>query len=337
MIEAATKKIEAGQNLTREDMQLVMDEIMSGQAVTSGIVSFLSALNKKGETIEELTAAASVMRKFATKIDAGNKTVLDVCGTGGDRKGTFNVSTAVAFVVSACGIVVAKHGNRSVSSCCGSADILEALGINIDIPVQNIERCLKDIGIAFLFAQSLHPAMRYAMPARKEIGSRTIFNMLGPLSNPASATHQLVGVYDASLTKRIAAVLNNLGTKHAMVVHGDDGLDEISTTALTSVSEAYQGGITNYRIDPKSLGLKKASLEDLSGGSASENAKDLIDILNGKPGPKRDIVALNSAAALYVADKAKDIKEGLSLACEVIDSKQAFKKLELLKEYSKGK
>ncbi len=337
MIEAAAKKLEAGRDLTRQDMQLVMEEIMGGKASTAQIISFLIALNKKGETEEELTAAVAVMRNFATKIHSDNKTVLDVCGTGGDKKGTFNISTVVAFVVSACGVVVAKHGNRSVSSCCGSADILEALGINIDMPVENIEKCLNEIGIAFLFAQNLHPAMKYAMPARKEIGSRTIFNILGPLSNPASATHQLVGVYDAGLTEKLANVLNNLGTRHAMVVHGDDGLDEITTTAETAVSEAHQGKVNNYKINPEDFGFKRARLEDLSGARASENAEDLLDILNGKPGPKRDIVVLNSAAALYVADKVESVKEGIVLASEAIDSKQAFKKLELLKEYSKGK
>lgn len=335
MIQVVTKKIEALQDLSRQEMQSVMEEIMSGKAATADVVSFLTALNKKGETIDELTAAVTVMRKFATQIHSKEGVVLDVCGTGGDKKGTFNISTAVAFVVSACGITVAKHGNRSVSSCCGSADILEALGINIDMPAQIIEKCLNDIGIAFLFAQNLHPAMKYAMPARKQIGSRTMFNILGPLSNPASATHQLIGVYDANLTGKLAGVLNNLGTKHAMIVHGDDGLDEITTTAETSVSEAQQGKISNYKIRPEDFGLSRTSLADLAGGSASENAEDLFNILNGKSGAKRDIVVLNSAAALYVADKVKSIKEGMNFASEAIDSKQALKKLEDLKDYSK--
>jgi len=321
-------------DLTPVQMREAMEEIMTGKAETSQIVSFLTGLSKKGETIEELTAAVLVMRRHATKINTKHKVILDTCGTGGDKLGTFNISTAVAFVASASGIAVAKHGNRSVSSRCGSADILEALGINIHMGKEKLEKCLDEIGIAFLFAQDLHPAMKYAMPARKQIGSKTMFNILGPLSNPAAATHQLVGVYDERWTELLAKVLCNLGSVHAMVVHGKDGLDEITITAKTKVSEACEGKIRTYEISPEDFGFKRARLEDLSGGDALTNAMILSDILNGKEGPKRDIVLLNAAAAIYVADKAKSIKEAIAIAADSIDSKRALEKLNLLKEYS---
>jgi anthranilate phosphoribosyltransferase len=281
-----------------------------------------------------LTAAVQVMRHHVTGINTKHKVILDTCGTGGDRKGTFNVSTIVAFVASGAGITVAKHGNRSVSSFCGSADILEALDININMSKEKVERCLDEIGIAFLFAPNFHPAMKYAMPARKQIGKRTMFNILGPLSNPAGATHQLVGVFDVYWTKVLAEVFLRLGTQHALVVHGQDGLDEITTTGKTYVSEAYKGRLDNYEINPEDFGIQKSKLEDLLGGNATSNARILMDILNGKPGAKRDIVVLNAAAAIYTADKVNSIKEGINLACESIDSGKALKKLELLKERS---
>lgn len=334
MITEATFEISQNKNLNPEQMQAVMEEIMTGVAQTSQIVSFLTALNQKGETIEELTAAVSVMRRHSTRINVNKEVVLDTCGTGGDKKGTFNVSTVAAFVVSGCGICVAKHGNRSVSSYSGSADILEALGININMNKEQMEKCLAEVGIAFLFAPNLHPAMKYAMPARKQIGARTMFNILGPLTNPAGATHQLVGVYDGRWTEILARVLGNLGTVHALVVHGQDGLDEITTTAKTIVSDEYKGNIKNYEVSPEDFGLKKARHEDLLGGNASCNAGILIEILKGKSGPQRDIVVLNAAAAIYAADKVKSIQEGISLAVESIDSKKALEKLELLKNYS---
>lgn len=334
MIQQAIDSLAQGIDLTGDQMQQAMEEIMTGKIETQEIVSFLSALNNKGETIEELTAAVSVMRRHVTKINTGQKVILDTCGTGGDKSGTFNVSTIVAFVASGCEITVAKHGNRSVSSCCGSADVLEKLGININLPPEKTERCLNEIGIAFLFAPNLHPAMKYAMPARKQIGKRTMFNILGPLSNPAGATHQLVGVYDKHWVEVLAKVLANLGTSHALVVHGGDGLDEITTTTDTYISEAHQGKIKSFQVCPEDFGFKRAKLEDLLGGDASGNAQILRDILNGKLGPQRDIVLLNSAAAIYTADKAKSIKDGVKLAAESIDSKKALNKLELLKEYS---
>lgn len=336
MIEKAIEKLSQGWDLTADQMKAAIEEIMSGRAETSSIVSFLTELSKKQETIEELTAAAQEMRRHAIKINTSQKKVLDTCGTGGDKIGTFNVSTVVAFVASGCGITVAKHGNRSVSSRCGSADILEALGVNIHMTKEELEKCLEEIGIAFLFAQDLHPAMKYAMPARKQIGAKTMFNILGPLTNPAGATHQLIGVYDGRWTEVLAKVLGNLGSEHAMVVHGKDGLDEITITTETSVSEIHQGEIANYEIKPEDFGFKRARLEKLSGGDASMNAKILLDILNGQKGPRRDTVILNSAAAIYVADKAPSIKEAVALAKESIDSGRALEKLNLLKERSRG-
>ncbi|MCX5702817.1 MAG: anthranilate phosphoribosyltransferase [Candidatus Omnitrophica bacterium] len=334
MIQEVIEILSRHNDLTGKEMELSMEEIMTGKIDTPLIVSFLTALNEKGETLEELTAAVSVMRRHATRIKTKHKLVLDTCGTGGDNKGTFNISTAVAFVVSGSGVAVAKHGNRSVSSRSGSADILEALGININMEKDRIEKCLDEIGIAFLFAPNLHPAMKYAMPARREIGKRTMFNILGPLTNPAQATHQLVGVYDRQLVEILAGVLGNLGSSHALVVHGQDGLDEISTTSKTFISEEYKGKIKNYEVAPEDFGFKRVKLEDLSGGTASDNANILLDILNGKPGPGSDIVLLNAAFAIYAADKVKSVKKGIELARQSINSKKAKEKIDLLKEYS---
>ena len=334
MIKEATEKLNLCNDLTALEMQAVMEEIMTGRADTAQIVDFLVALNKKGETVEELTSAVMVMRRHASQIRVDKKIVLDTCGTGGDKMGTFNISTIVAFVASGCGITVAKHGNRSVSSSCGSADVLEALGININMTREQIERALFDVGIAFLFAPNLHPAMKYAMPARRQIGEKTMFNILGPLSNPAGATHQLVGVYDKRWTEVLAGVLRNLGTVHALVVHGEDGLDEITLTGKTFISEVCNGKINNYEMSPQDFGFKRARLEDIKGGTVSDNVKILKDVLDGKAGPQRDIVILNAAAAIYVADKVKSLKEGIEKAKESIDSKKALEKLELLKEYS---
>lgn len=334
MIKEAIELLSSSKDLTAAQMGAVMEEIMEGKAQTEEIVGFLTGLNKKQETVEELTAAATVMRLHATKIETCKGTVLDTCGTGADAKGTFNISTAAAFVASGAGIFVAKHGNRSVSSLSGSADVLEYLGVNINMPADKIEECLEGIGIAFLFAQNLHPAMRYAMPARKQIGKRTMFNILGPLSNPAGASHQLVGVFDKKWTSVLAEVLRNLGAKHALVVHGEDGLDEITTTQETVISEARNDLIKSYKVKPEDFGIKRASLEDLKGGSVTENGRILLDILNGKAGPKRDIVVLNAAAAIYAADKAGSIKEGIAKANKSIDNQKALDKFNLLKEFS---
>lgn len=335
MIQEASQNLSQGRNLTAEQMQAVMEEILTGATQTPEIVSFLTALSRKGETIEEVTAAVLVMRKHAVHIAVSDKVVLDTCGTGGDKKGTFNVSTAAAFIASGAGVTVAKHGNRSVSSCCGSADILEALGVNINMDKARIEQCLKEIGITFLFAQQLHPAMKHAMEARKKIGAKTIFNLLGPLSNPAGARYQLVGVYERRWVEILAMVLGNLGAKHAVVVHGEDGLDELTTTASTFVAEFQNGQVRKYTLAPEDFGLTPAQPKDLAGLDAATNAKILLDVLSGKPGPARDIVVLNAAAAIYTADKAASIVEAFQLAKDSIDTKKALKKLELLREYSK--
>ena len=334
MIKEATDILSSGSDLTAGQMGAVMEEILRGKAETPQIVSFLTALSAKGETVEELTAAVAVMRTHVTRIHTCKPAVLDTCGTGGDVKGTFNISTAAAFVASGAGIIVAKHGNRSLSSRCGSADILEALGIKINLLPEKIEEALEAIGIAFLFAPNLHPAMKYAMPARKEIGKRTIFNILGPLTNPASATHQLIGVYDRHWVEILANVLANLGTTHALVVHGEDGMDEITTTSSTLVAEASASKVKVYKVAPEEFGIKRARPEDLTGGSASENAKIILGILNGESTPQRDIVVLNAAAAIYAADKAGSIKEGISLAEKSIDTKKALEKLLRLKEFT---
>ncbi|MDP2905619.1 MAG: anthranilate phosphoribosyltransferase [Candidatus Omnitrophota bacterium] len=334
MIALLTGELLKKKDLAPQEMQAAMEEIMSGSADTGDIAAFLEALGKKRETPQELAAAARVMRKYALKISSKHKIVLDTCGTGGDNSGTFNISTAVAFVTAGAGIPVAKHGNRSVSSKSGSADVLEVLGVNIHMPLETVEKCLNDAGITFLFAQNFHPAMKYAMPARKQIGRRTMFNILGPLSNPAGATHQLVGVYDEYWTDILAKVLADLGIIHALVVHGKDGLDEITTTDETVISEASKAKISTYRISPEDFGLTRVASEELAGGSAQYNAKIILDILEGGPGPKRDIVLLNVAAAIYAADSASTIKAGLQLARLSIDSGKAMKKLEALKEIS---
>ncbi len=334
MIQEATQKLSQRNDLTADEMEAAMEEIMSGKVDTPQIVSFLTALDKQEETSEELTAAVKVMRRYATKVHTRHKVILDTCGTGGDRKHTFNISTAVAFVASGAGIAVAKHGNRSVSSKSGSADILEALGININMAKEKIEKCLDDIGIAFLFAQNFHPAMKYAMPARKAIGAKTIFNFIGPLSNPASATHQLVGTYDHRWAHILAYALAELGTTHALVVYGRDRMDEISTIAETLIYEVRGEKVSDYEISYRDFGFKKARLSDLGGGTAVDNAGILLGVLKGEAGPVRDIVVLNAAAAIYAADEAGSIKDGIKLAEDSIDSREALGKLELLREYS---
>jgi len=335
MIEEIISKLIEKKDLTFEEMRSAMKQIMTGKVETAQIVSFLTALSSKGETPQEITAAAVVMREFVTKIDTVHNVIFDTCGTGGDCKGTFNISTIVAFVVAGCGIAVAKHGNRSVSSKCGSADLLESLGVNIAMSKEKIQDCLDKIGISFLFAPNLHPAMKYAMPARKQMAKRTIFNILGPLTNPANATHQILGVYDKELIEPLITVLKNLGLRHALVIHGLDGLDEITTTAESLISELKDNNIRSYKISPEEFGIKKAKLDDLKGKDAKSNSDIARDILKGREGAKRDIVLLNAACAIYTADKAKDIKQGLRLAKESIDSGKAKEKLELLIEHSK--
>lgn len=336
MIKEAISKLINLENLTQAEAEQVMTEIMSGQATQAQIGSFITALRMKGETADEITGCARVMRKFATPIHVNmpayieNKIVLDTCGTGGDLSGTFNISTASALVIASCGQFVAKHGNRSVSSLCGSADVLEALGVNINLSAEKVEACITATGIGFLFATTLHGAMKHAIGPRREIGIRTIFNILGPLTNPAGASAQILGVYNKSLTPIIASVLNNLGTKRAWVVHGEDGLDEISISAPTYVSDVSDGQVKSYVITPEQYGFSCAPLSELKGGDAKTNADIIRDILSGQTGPKRDIVLFNAAAGLMVSGKVSGIIEGIIAATAAIDSGKSIKQLDLL-------
>jgi anthranilate phosphoribosyltransferase len=322
------------QNLAQAEMEDVMRWVISGQASKDDVASFLLTLRSKGPTVEEITGAAKILRENATRIQTKHKVILDTCGTGGDKKNTFNISTITAFVVAGAGVAVAKHGNRSVSSRCGSADVLEALGVNISVEEAHMKECLDEIGIAFLFAQKLHPAMKNVAPIRKELGRETIFNVLGPLTNPANATHQIMGVYNRDLLEPMAGVLKNLGLKKAMVVHGADGLDEITTTGKSYICEFDGHTIVSYDISPDELGIPLAKAEDLNGGDLHTNVAIIESILNGKRGPKRDIVVVNAGYALYVNEQVETIPEGLELATRTIDSGKARGKLEELKEFT---
>lgn len=347
MIKEAITKIVQLENLTVQETIGVMTEIMTGQSTEAQIASFITALRMKGETVDEITGCAQVMREHAThikvlkhavdidrdEINIDWETIVDTCGTGGDKTNTFNVSTATAFVVAGGGVVVAKHGNRAVSSKCGSADVLEQFGINMEMPSEKVEDCINKIGIGFLYAPLLHSAMKYAIGPRKQLGIRTIFNILGPLTNPAGANVQILGVYSADLTEILAYVLKNLGSKSAFVVHGLDSIDEISITGKTQISELKKGEIKTYTVKPEDFGLKKAKPKDIAGGNAKENAKIIMEIFEGKKGPKRDIVLLNAAAVFIAAEKSKNFKEGIALAEKSIDMGKALKKLEELKKY----
>jgi len=331
-IREAIEKLVDRVDLAEQETVSVMNQIMTGEATPIQVASFLTALRMKGETVEEITGAARVMREKASRVRIKADCVVDTCGTGGDQRGTFNISTTAAFVVAGAGIAVAKHGNRSVSSRSGSADVLLALGVKIDAPKEQVEECLETIGIGFLFAPLLHEAMKYALQPRREMGIRTIFNLLGPLTNPASATHQLVGIYDGKLTESIARVLKNLGNQRAMVVHGMEGLDEISLCGPTKVSELRDGRVVNYTVVPEELGLERCAPEELRGGTPEECAAILRAVLQGEKGPKRDVVLLNGGAALYVSGAADSIGQGMRLAADSIDAGKAERKLQQLIE-----
>jgi anthranilate phosphoribosyltransferase len=334
MIKEAISKLVERKDLSIDESKLIMKEIISGEVSPVLISAYLVSLRMKGETVDEITGSAEVMREHSTLIKTKHSLVVDTCGTGGDKSYTFNVSTISAFVVAGTGIPVAKHGNRAVSSKCGSADLVEALGIKLDIPSEKIEKCLDEIGIAYLFAPQLHPSMKYATPVRREIGIRTIFNILGPLANPARVKAQVIGVYDVNLVEVIINVLRNLGHTHAFVVHGVDGLDEISITGDTKVAELKDGKVSIYHIKPEDFRIKRRKLDEIKGGTKEDNVRIAMDVLNGKKGAFRDMVLLNSSAAIVAGGKAKTLLEGIKLAEESIDSKSALKKLELLKEYT---
>jgi anthranilate phosphoribosyltransferase len=335
MILELTKKLASREDLSPSEMTSVMNDIMSGKSQTQDIAAFLAALAEKGETIEEIVAAVSVMRSFAVPVNVKADVILDTCGTGGDRKGTFNISTTAAFVVAACGVMVAKHGNRSVSSSCGSADVLETAGVVLSLPVEKIERCLQEVGIAFLYAPDFHPAMKYAAAARKQLGRRTIFNIMGPLCNPAKATHQLVGVFSADLMHVMAQVLGALGTTRALAIHSKDGLDEISTTGTTMMCEYRDGAIHNFDVTPEMFGLQRVTVGQLQGGTVVQNAETMLEVLKGVKGIKRDIVVLNAAGALYAAGKVASIAEGIARSFGAIDSGSAIRMFESLKEFTR--
>jgi anthranilate phosphoribosyltransferase len=334
MIKEAITKAVNKEDLNEVEMMQVMSEVMGGKATPAQIASFITALRMKGETVEEVTGAARIMRQKATRIDARSTIIVDPVGTGGDGMNSFNISTTTAFVVAAADITVAKHGNRAVSSGCGSADCLEALGVNISAEPEIVEECIQQIGIGFLFAPRLHGAMKYAIGPRKEIAIRTIFNMLGPLTNPAGATAQLIGVYDPKLTEMFAGVLKNLGTKRAFVVHGSDGLDEATVTGETRVTELKDDLISTYNLDPIEIFGETYRDEELIGGDPSINAQITKDVLSGKNGARRKIVLLNAALAIMAGEKAANIKEGIAIAEECIDSGAAIKKLQALIELS---
>lgn len=334
MIKMAINKLLVKENLTEEEAYNSVNAIMTGQGTESQIGAFLVALRMKGETIEEITGCAKAMRDNATKVNMGQEYVIDTCGTGGDGGKTFNISTAASIIAASAGIKIAKHGNVAVSSRSGSADVLSKLGVNINLDSIEAKKCIDETGIVFLFAQKYHKAMKYAAAPRRELGTRTVFNILGPLTNPAYVKGQVMGVYDEKLTNTVANVLSNLGCKKAMVVHGMDGLDEITTTSITKVSEVTNGYVSDYFISPEEYGLSMAELKDIEGGSPEENAEIILNILKGENGKKRDIVVFNTAAALYVGNGCNSLKEGVDLAAHLIDSGKAYNKLQQLVKVS---
>jgi anthranilate phosphoribosyltransferase len=334
MFKENLSKIVKRENLNEEQMSQMITEIFSGDITDAQIGAMMAALATKGETFEELAGAARAMRRKALRIQTSAATVVDTCGTGGDGAHTFNISTTTSFVVAACGVTVAKHGNRSVSSQCGSADLLEALGVKLDTAPEIVEEAVQDIGIGFLFAPLYHGAMRFAAKARKEVGLRSIFNMLGPLTNPAGANCQLLGVYAPELTEMFAHALQLLGAKRAFVVHGHDGLDEISVCAPTRISELKDGLIRTYDISPEQFFSELAEPADLLGGNPAENAQITRNILSGEKGPKRNVVLINASAALVAAGQAEDLKQGIRMAETAIDDGAAAKKMEALIKYS---
>jgi anthranilate phosphoribosyltransferase len=335
------RRVVDGQHLSRSEAESVMNEIMTGNATNAQIAAFLTALRMKCETVEELIGFAKVMREKASLVQpqsavtasisgTDREMLVDTCGTGGDATGTFNISTATAFVVAGSGIRVAKHGNRSVSSLCGSADVVEALGIRIDLPAEAVARCIDEVGIGFMYAPLLHEAMRYVVLARREMKIRTVFNLLGPICNPARATAQVLGVYNEDLTEIMAQVLCELGTERAFVVHGSDGLDEITISGESKISEVRNGDVRTYYVTPEDFGIARAPISAIQGGDARKNAEIIRDILSDRGGTKQDVVLLNAAAGLVVGGKAAGLHEGIDLARESIKSGKAFSCLDRL-------
>lgn len=337
MIIEAINKLVCGESLSDEEAAGAMEEIMDGEATPAQISAMLIGLRMKGETVEEIAGLARVMRSRATPVEISDRNVVDTCGTGGDRSGTFNISTTAAIVAAAAGVPIAKHGNRAMSSKCGSADVLEALGVEINLDSEEVARCVRQVGIGFMFAPLFHPAMKYAAPVRRELGTRTVFNILGPLTNPAGARAQVLGVADPALVPKMAGVLERLGAHHALVVHGHGGLDELSTTGPSLIYRVRAGFPTEHiSLKPSDVGLPDATLSALIGGSAEENAEIVRSVLSGEPGARRDVVLLNAAAALYAADAVASLREGISVAGDAIDNGAALKTLGSLVEFSKN-
>ena len=333
MIQEAISSVVSGQSLSVEEASQVMEEIMTGEATPAQFGAFVTALRLKGETPDEIAGMARVMREKALRVQSDGDLV-DTCGTGGDGSHTINVSTIAAFVTAGAGLKVAKHGNRAITSACGSADVMEAAGVKVDLGPEGVERCIRDVGIGFMFAPTFHPAMRYAGPPRREIGIRTVFNILGPLTNPAGARSQVLGVADGSLGEKMAMVLLRLGCQHALVVHGEDGLDEISIAAPSQIWELKDGNIYNFAVTPEDLGLSRASASDVQGQSIEDNLAAMNGVLSGEKGPARDIVLLNASAALAAGNAVDNLKQGIMAASESIDSGKAMGKLRALAELS---
>ena len=330
MLKESLSRLAAGASLSTDEAAAATGEIMDGAATPAQIAAFLTALKMKGETVDEIAGCARAMRQRAVRVDAGAGVILDTCGTGGDGLGTFNISTVAAIVAAACGARVAKHGNRAASSKCGSSDLLEALGVKIENPKEKIESMLREIGIAYLHAPNFHPAMKHAGPVRKELGFRTIFNLLGPLCNPAGANAQVIGIFAPGLVRPMAQVLQALGSTHAFTFHGHGGLDELSTTGDNRAIEMTGAALTEVTIGPATVGVPAAAAADLAGGDAAANAAIAREILSGKKGPKRDIVVLNAAVALVAAGRAKTPRDGAGMAADALDSGAAKKKLDQL-------
>ncbi len=335
-MQAAIRCVTERQDLNSDEMHDVMQLVMTGQATPAQIGGFLIGLRMKGETVDEIAAAAKVMRELATPVPVSGDHLVDTCGTGGDGASTFNISTASAMVTAAAGAQVAKHGNRSVSSSCGSADVLEAAGVNLDLTAQQVAACVDKVGVGFLFAPKHHSAMKHAIGPRKEMGVRTLFNLLGPLTNPASAPNQVLGVFSADWLKPLAEVLGKLGSHHVLVVHADDGLDEISIGSATQVAELKDGHVNSYRIEPSQFGVQMADVSDLAVKDAQESLELIGQVFDNTPGAARDIVALNAGAAIYVAGLADSLAEGVDKAMETIASGAAKKTFARLIEVSNG-
>jgi anthranilate phosphoribosyltransferase len=345
LLDALHKVANHRSSLTREEAHGVMSQVLRGEATDAQIAALLVALHMKGETVEEIVGFAQAIREAAAPWKAESGEALDVsdterdalvdtCGTGGDTSGTFNISTATALTIAGAGVKVAKHGNRSISSKCGSADVMEALGVNISLPPARLAACLRETGIAFLFAPAMHSAMKYVQPARRELRLRTVFNLLGPLTNPARASAQVVGVYSANLVEKLAEALKELGLRRALVVHGEDGLDEITISAASKVAELRDGSVRLYQVAPEDFGLQRAPLSEIAGGDAQQNAAIIRAILDGERSCRRDVVLLNAAAALVAAGHAGNMTDAVPLAAYAIDSGHAHERLQLLMEFT---